>query len=455
MAFEFKLPDVGEGLTEGELLAWLVHEGDQVKEGQPLARIETDKAIVEIPAPRDGVVSKLMFAEGAVIHVGEVFVILGEPGETLAPAPQVGVGVVGVLEEAPPEPASVVGRPVLATPVVRRLAKELGLDLKEVTGSGPAGRILESDVRQATSAAAPAAIPETPISEPAVEQPALPEPKPTARKVKKYDFYGYIEHVPFKGLRKTIARNVSRSQQATVTVTATDEADITELQRLKDRTQAAAQSQKVHLTLLPFIIRAAVAALKDHPYLNATLDDEAEDIILKKYYNFGIATDTPEGLMVPVIKNAGDKSILELAREIQDLAAKARDRTIDLADLQGGSFTITNYGAIRGIFGTPVINYPEVAILGIGRRQELPRVREGKIEIRQILPISLSFDHRVHRRRSGSPFSPAVYRLCGGSGPNSGGDMTTWFFLSAVTWFLARTAMANARDRCIWNTNPS
>ena len=395
MAFEFKLPDVGEGLTEGELLAWLVKKGDQVKEGQPLARFETDKAIVEIPAPRDGVILQLKFPEGAVIHVGEVFVILGEPGEQLAvvpqekPAasPQVGVGVVGVLEEAPPEPAPVAASAVLATPVVRKLAKDLGLDVTKVTGSGPEGRILESDVRQAAAAAAqPAEV---------LEKPAATEAKPTARKVKKYDFYGYIEHAPFKGMRKTIARHVSRSQQATVTVTATDEADITELQRLKERTQSKAQSQEVHLTLLPFIIRAVVAALKDHPYLNATLDDEAEDIILKKYYNIGVATDTPEGLMVPVLKNAGDKNILELAQEIQDLAAKARDRSIDLADLQGGSFTVTNYGAIRGIFGTPVINYPEVAILGIGRRQELPRVRAGKIEIRQILPISLSFDHRV------------------------------------------------------------
>jgi pyruvate dehydrogenase E2 component (dihydrolipoamide acetyltransferase) len=220
-------------------------------------------------------------------------------------------------------------------------------------------------------------------------------PKPAARKIKKYDFYGYIEHVPFKGMRRTIARNVSRSQKTAVTVTATDEADITELQGLKERTRAKAHSHEVHLTLLPFIIRAVVAALKDHPYLNATLDEEAEDIILKKYYNIGVATDTPQGLMVPVIKNAGEKNVLDLAQEIQTLAAKARDRSIDLADMQGGSFTVTNYGAIRGIFGTPVINYPEVAILGIGRKQELPRVRAGNIEIRQILPISLSFDHRV------------------------------------------------------------
>jgi pyruvate dehydrogenase E2 component (dihydrolipoamide acetyltransferase) len=394
MAFEFKLPDVGEGLTEGELLAWLVKEGDGVKEGQPLARVETDKAVVEIPAPRDGVILQLKFSEGAVIHVGEVFVVLGEAEEKPLTTPQVGVGVVGVLEEAPPEPAPKPTGAVLATPVVRKLAKDLGVDLSKVAGSGPEGRILEGDVRQAAGAQ-PAEVPETCAPEPAPAETMAAESKPAARKVKKYDFYGYIEHVPFKGIRKTIARNVGRSQQTTVTVTATDEADITELQGLKERTQAKAKSHNVHLTLLPFIIRAVVAALKDHPYLNATLDDEAEDIILKKYYNIGVATDTPEGLMVPVIKNAGDKSILELAQEIQSLAVKARDRSIDLADMQGGSFTVTNYGAIRGIFGTPVINYPEVAILGIGRRQELPRVRAGSIEVRQILPISLSFDHRI------------------------------------------------------------
>jgi pyruvate dehydrogenase E2 component (dihydrolipoyllysine-residue acetyltransferase) len=401
VAFEFKLPDVGEGLTEGELLAWLVNEGDLVQEGQPLARVETDKAVVEIPAPRDGVILQLKFAEGAVIHVGEVFVVLGEPGEKLgeiseevpSAGPQIGVGVVGVLEEAPSEPVAKPTQAPLATPVVRKLAKDLGVDLTKITGRGPAGRILESDVRQAASAAGPGKIPEPLRREP--EKPLAAEPPAPPRKVKKYDFYGYIEHVPFKGIRKTIARNVGRSQQTTVTVTATDEADITELQGLKTRTQGRAELHNVHLTLLPFIIRAAVAALKDHPYLNATLDEENEDIILKKYYNIGIATDTPEGLLVPVIKNAGDKNILELAQEIRDLAAKARDRSIDLADMQGGSFTITNYGAIRGIFGTPIINYPEVAILGTGRRQELPRVRGGIIEIRQILPIALSFDHRV------------------------------------------------------------
>ena len=269
----------------------------------------------------------------------------------------------------------------------------MGVDLTKIAGSGPEGRVLEGDVQKAASAARPVEIAETLRREP--EKPVTSEPQATARKIKKYDFYGYIEHIPFRGIRKTIARNVGRSQQTTVTVTATDEADITELQGLKTRMRTKAKSHNVHLTLLPFIIRAAVAALKDHPYLNATLDEETQDIILKKYYNIGIATDTPEGLLVPVIKNAGDKNILELAEEIQDLAAKARDRSIDLADMQGGSFTITNYGAIRGIFGTPIINYPEAAILGTGRRQELPRVHRGNIEIRQILPISLSFDHRI------------------------------------------------------------
>ncbi|MBW1916670.1 MAG: 2-oxo acid dehydrogenase subunit E2 [Deltaproteobacteria bacterium] len=375
MPLEFKLPDVGEGLTEGELLAWLVKEGDRVREGQPLARIETDKAVVEIPAPRDGVVLKLVFAEGATIKVGEVFVILGDPGEAAAPTPPTGVGVVGELEEAPPEgpPSSEEPkRAALATPVVRKLAKELGIDLAQVRGSGPEGRILEDDVRQA----------------------AAPSP-PAVHKVRKYDLYGYIEHVPFKGMRRTIARNVSRSFQSTVPVTAMDEADITELFALKQRERQVAQSRGIHLTLLPFIIRAVIPALQEQPFLNATLNDQAEEIILKKYYNIGIATDTPAGLMVPVIKNAGDKSILELAAEIQSLAVQARDRSIDIADLQGGTFTITNYGAVGGLWGTPIMNYPEVGILGVGRRQELPRVWQGEIQIRHILPLVLTFDHRV------------------------------------------------------------
>jgi len=385
MPLEFKLPDVGEGLTEGELLAWLVKEGDQVREGQPLARVETDKAVVEIPAPRAGKVLRLLFAEGAIIQVGEVFVILGEPGEEIAapPTPQVGVGVVGVLEEAPPEPEPAPARSVLATPAVRKLARDLGVDLATITGRGPEGRILEEDVQQAAAPTPPPA-PETP-------PPAAPAPK----KVRKYDFYGYIDYVPFRGLRRTIAKNVQRSQQETVSVTAMDEADITELYALKLRQKEEAQRRGVHLTLLPFVIRAVVVSLRQHPYLNATLDVEAGEIILKKYYNIGIATDTAEGLMVPVIKNAPDKKILELAQEIQALAAKARDRSIDLADLQGGTFTLTNYGSVGGLWGTPVINYPEVAILGIGRRQELPRVHQGQIAVRHILPLSLTFDHRV------------------------------------------------------------
>ena len=204
---------MGEGLTEGELLAWLVKEGDRVKEGQPLARFETDKAVVEIPAPRDGVIVNLKFSEGAVIHVGEVFVVLGEPGEKPAAAPQIGVGVVGVLEEAPPEPAPEPAPVVLATPVVRKLAKDLGVDLTRIAGSGPEGRILEGDVRQAASPPRPEEVPGPKPPESAPEKAVALESKPTARKIKKYDFYGYIEHVPFKGIRKTIARNVGRSQQ--------------------------------------------------------------------------------------------------------------------------------------------------------------------------------------------------------------------------------------------------
>jgi pyruvate dehydrogenase E2 component (dihydrolipoamide acetyltransferase) len=187
-----------------------------------------------------------------------------------------------------------------------------------------------------------------------------------------------------------------------------DEADVTELWRIKEKEKAAAEKKTVKLTILPFIIKAAVAALKEHPYLNASLDDENEEILLKKYFNIGVATDTPEGLMVPVVKKADDKSILHLAEELVQLSEKARTRKIDLADLKGGTFTITNYGAIGGMYGTPIINHPEVAILGVGRMKELPVVKDGKVEARKILFLSLSFDHRVVDGAEAARFLNAV-----------------------------------------------
>ena len=398
MAFEFKFPDIGEGLTEGEIVRWLVKEGDGIKEGQPLVEVETDKALAEIPSPRTGVILKIMAREKEIVKVGQVIVVIGERGEAVAapppppsaPAPKPkSVGVVGELEEAPEEAAAVTAKvsPVkpgfvsehaLATPAVRALARELGIDIKKVQGTGSEGRVLEKDVRQLAEGKA---------------KPVEEVRKPT--KVKKYDLYGYVERIPLRGVRRSIAKAMVKSKYTAPHVSAMDEADITELWQIREKQKKVAESKGFKLTILPFVIKAVIAGLIEHPYLNATLNDEGEEIILKKYFNIGLATDTPEGLMVPVVKGAKEKSIFELAQESAQMAAKARGRTIDLADLKGGTFTITNYGAVRGIYGTPIINHPEVAILGIGRIQEKPVVRDEKVVIRRILPLSLSFDHRV------------------------------------------------------------
>jgi pyruvate dehydrogenase E2 component (dihydrolipoamide acetyltransferase) len=391
MAYEFKFPDIGEGLTEGEIVRWLAKEGDEVKEGQPLVEVETDKALAEIPSPRTGVILKILAKEKEIVKVGQVIIIFGEKGETLAappPRPK-SVGVVGELEEAPEEAPAIEARTeaarpalvsehALATPAVRALAKELGVDINKVKGTGPEGRVLEKDVRQVAEGK---------------EKPVEEVKKPT--KVKKYDLYGYVERIPLRGVRRSIAKAMVKSKYTAPHVTTMDEADVTELWKIREKEKKAAEKKGIKLTILPFIIKAVIAGLSEHPYLNATMDDENEEIILKKYYNIGFATDTPEGLMVPVVKNAKDKSILQLAEELTQLAEKARNRTIDLADLKGGTFTVTNYGALGGIYGTPIINHPEVAILGVGKIKEKPVVRDGKIEIRKILYLALSFDHRV------------------------------------------------------------
>ena len=391
MPFEFKFPDIGEGLTEGEIVRWLVKEGDEIKEGQPLVEVETDKALAEIPSPRTGVILKILAKEKEIIKVGQVIVVIGEKGEAVAappPKPK-SVGVVGELEEAPEEAPAVVARAeavkpafvsphALATPAIRALAKELGTDLDKVKGTGLEGRVLEKDVR---------------LTAEGKEKPVEEVKRPT--KVKKYDLYGYVDRIPLRGVRRSIAKAMVKSKYTAPHVTTMDEADVTELWKIREKEKKAAEKKGIKLTILPFIIKAVIAGLKEHPYLNATLDDENEEIIVKKYFNIGMATDTPEGLMVPVVKNAGDKSILHLAEELTQLAEKARNRSIDLADLKGGTFTITNYGALGGIYGTPIINHPEVAILGVGKIKDMPVVRDGKIEVRKILHLALSFDHRV------------------------------------------------------------
>ncbi len=390
MAFEFKFPDVGEGIVEGEIRRWLVKEGDRVKPDQPLVEVETDKALVELPAPRAGTILKICAREGETIKVGQVVVVIGEAGEESAGAePEAkheSVTVVGALDETPvefqahhPAAVSVLHPPrVRAIPSVRKLAKELGVNLARIKGTGIDGRIRREDVLKAAE--------EQKARRPAASAPA------SAPSVKVEEA---VERVPMSRLRRTIAQTMVQSAFTAPHVTSHDEVEVTRLLEIVRRERPHAEARGAHLTLLPFVVKAVVAGLKAEPYLNAELDMEAGEILLKKRYHIGIATDTPEGLIVPVVRDADGKSVLELAGEIAALGEKARNRTAALSEVTGSTFTITNYGAFGGSFGTPIINPPELAILGLGRAQEKPVARDGQVVIRPILPLSLSFDHRL------------------------------------------------------------
>jgi pyruvate dehydrogenase E2 component (dihydrolipoamide acetyltransferase) len=363
MPFEFKLPDLGEGIAEVELRRWLVKEGDRVAEHQAIVEVETDKAVVEVPSPHKGTVVRIHRQEGETVRVGEVLVeIAGEGDLPLQGSDEQprSFGIVGVLPESGEETG------VLATPLVRKLARERSIDLKGIRGSGPRGSITPEDLE--------------PVGAPV---------KPSG------EDFGPVERLPLRGVRRTTARNVLASQRLTAFVTTMEEADVTELWQLREREQQAVEARGTHLTFLPFFIKAAQHALREHPSLNAAIDGATETIIIKKHYHFGMAVETPEGLMVPVVRNVERKSILELAMEIQALGRKARERTIGLSELKGSSFTITNYGHYGGVFATPIINWPDVAILGFGRIVERPWVHRGEIAIRRILPLSLTFDHRA------------------------------------------------------------
>jgi pyruvate dehydrogenase E2 component (dihydrolipoamide acetyltransferase) len=377
LVFEFKLPDLGEGVAEGEILKWMVKEGEPVKEDQPLVEVMTDKVNVQIPAPRSGVVSKILANQGDIAKVGQVIVVIDD-GSSAAPE-QAGSAVMPPHAEAPraaqPQ-APAAPSAVLATPATRRLARELGVDISSVRGTGPQGRVTEDDLRRAS--ASPAA---------ATGVPAGPT-APAAR--------GALEEfVPLRGLRKVIAERMLKSSQSAAQVTHVDEADMTELVLLREAFKGSAEKRGVRLTYLPFVIKAVVPALKEFPFVNSSMDEAAGGIVLKKYYNIGIATDTPQGLVVPVVKDADKKDIFELAAEIEKLAEKARGGQLSLDEVRGSTFTITNVGAIGGLFATPLVNLPEAAILGLHRITKRPVVREGRVEVRDITFLSLSFDHRV------------------------------------------------------------
>ncbi len=492
MVREFKLPDVGEGLAEAEIVRWLVEVGDRVSEDQPVAEVETDKAVVEVPAPVNGTVREIRAEEGEMVPVGTVIITFdvdGEESDEAAEEPA------AEAEEPPadsgesagetePEPDSGGGR-TFAAPSTRRLARELGVDIGTVDGSGPGGRVTEGDVRAATESAdagaesddetgtegaaksatkrigedddageggptpgTQAADRDRTLAAPATRKLAdeegididsVPtdrtedgEPFVTPAEIEAYAAAqkraqaadgeavsadsakasaagtGEDERIPYRGVRRTIGEQMERSKYTAPHVTHHDEVDVTELVETRGKLKERAESRGSRLTYMPFVIKAVVAGLREYPILNSQLDEENDEIVLRGEYNIGVATATDAGLMVPVVRNADRKGMLEIAGEMDELVEKARSRSIAREEMQGGTFSITNFGAIGGEYATPIINYPETAILGLGAIKEKPRVVDGEIVPRKVMTISLTIDHRVIDGAEAAQFTNTV-----------------------------------------------
>ncbi len=413
--FEFKLPDLGEGIHEGEILKWYVNVGDEIKEDDPRVEVETDKAAVTIPSPRGGKLVTVNGGVGDIVNVGNTIAViddgsgieaLSEPEPAKEAAPVAKKETPTVAAAPPVKEERVEGRPVPAAPATRRLAREMGIDINTVHGTGPAGRVTPEDVKRFASGE----------TTPVVEKSAAACPIDTGRKAEAEfaahaasaipfldidplpDFSkdGPVEIEKLRSIRRKVAHKMTTSKVLIPHVLHMDEADITELDafRKEDRIKREGLPGG-KLTLLPFVIKAVIAGLKEYPAFNSSLDPFKEEIIYKKYYNIGIAVDSDRGLIVPVIRNADKYSVLELSRQIEELAEQARTGDIPIPSLTGGTFTITNIGPIGGIGFMAAINYPEAAIIGLGRAQDKPVVRNGEIVIRKMLPLSMSFDHRI------------------------------------------------------------
>ena len=419
MATEFKLPDLGENIASGDVVTVFVSPGDVVKPGQPLLEVETDKAVIEVPCPPGGRIASVLVKKGETVKVGQVLVTLepasgavaaapaaakpaspaAAPQPSPAPAQAVAPATVPAPVPASPRPATVPApAPVAAVatemappagvatavepagPAVRRLARELGVDLGRVRGSGPGGRIVREDVvaavRQASSAG------------PALR--ARPDTGSTER-----DDWGPIRREQMSRMRKTIAANMVRSVQTIPHLTNFDDADVTELEVLRKASAAEYAKNNLKLTALSFVVKAVSLSLRQHPAINATIDPEKGEIVYKEYVNIGLAVDTPRGLVVPVLRDCDQMSIPQIAQAIADTAEKAKNAQYGIEDLRGGTFTISNLGAVGGAYSTPIINWPEVAILLLGRSRKMPIVHEDRIEPRLMMPLSLSYDHRM------------------------------------------------------------
>ncbi|MFN3244069.1 MAG: dihydrolipoamide acetyltransferase family protein [Planctomycetota bacterium] len=399
---EFKLPDIGEGIAEGEIVSWKVSAGQAVKEEDEFVEVMTDKATVTITVPFTGSIAELKCAEGDVVPVGSVIAVI-DAGAAGAAAPAKEEAK-PAKEEAAPAPAKEEAKPaaaaapapaaqapasfvqsspgkVLAAPATRRRAREMGIDLSTIAPTGPRGRITNDDLSTATPAAAGGAS----VGGHAFQPIAIP-PAPEGRTETR---------TPFRGLRRKIAEAMTRSKYTATHFTYVDDIDVTELVKIRKEAKAAYADKGVNVTYLPFIMKAIVSAMKAHPTMNASLDEVTNEFVVKEYYNFGIATDTDSGLIVPVIKDVDRKSIGELAAELQDLAKRTREGKVTVDDLTGGTFTITNAGNIGGLFATPVINFPEVAICGVHAIKDTPVIRDGACVPGKKMYLSVSIDHRL------------------------------------------------------------
>jgi pyruvate dehydrogenase E2 component (dihydrolipoamide acetyltransferase) len=422
--WEFKLPDIGEGVTEGEIVSWLVKQGDQVTEDQPMIEVMTDKATVTITAPKSGTVVETRGKVGEIVAVHSVLVVFelgGGAAVAAAPATNGHNGHGAKKEEAPA--ATAVGDiketlPGLsaaagpsgavqgyynekprATPATRKLARDMNVDLRRVQGTGPQGRVTKSDVESFKGPTATATTPSTTTRTPI----AIPAPTPTAPV---HIARGPLEErIPFAGVRRKIAQKMAQSKHTAAHFTFVEECDVTKLKSLRASLKAPAEAQGVKLSFLPFIVKAVTASLKKHPMLNTALDETTNELVFRKYFHIGIATATEAGLIVPVVKDADRKSIVEIARDIERLSSDARAGKAKLEDMQGSTFTITSLGTQGGLFATPIINFPEVAILGVHQMKQKPVVRDGQIVIGDVMLLSLSFDHRIVDGHIGAAFA--------------------------------------------------
>jgi pyruvate dehydrogenase E2 component (dihydrolipoamide acetyltransferase) len=404
MPYQLELPDIGEGVVEAEVQKWFVAPGDEVQEDQPLVEVMTDKATVVIPSPRSGRVVRLFWKVGDVARVHAPLVELDTGAEPSEVRPAARAAPRRERPEPAPAAGAASGRKALATPAVRAMAREMGVALDAVPGTGPGGRVTKEDLAAArgrknghagngsgeTRAASPPPSSTAPASRPA----------PGAED----------ERVPLRGLRKRIAENMARSKRTAAHFTFVEQCDVSELVRMKERLAEAARAEGAKMTFLPFVLKAAVAALERHPRLNATMDEDRAELVVHRRYDLGVAAATDAGLVVPVIRGVDRRSLLDLAREIERLAAATRAGQLRPEDVGRSTFTVTSLGALGGLFATPVLNHPEVAILGIHRIRPTPVVRGGEVVVRDVMHVSVTSDHRVVDGHEAAAFAYEVIR---------------------------------------------